>query len=610
MLTEGESKYSYDDNGNLISKTGPDETTIYEYDYENRLILSKTTTIQGINRVEYTYDVFGNRVQKVIDEVNVINYVVDLNTLYARVLEERDADGNLIAAYVHSDMGVILQSRNGVKSYYHYDGLGSTRLLTDETQSITDTYTYDAFGNIISSTGNTVNEFLFTGEQYDANIGFYYLRARYMDPSVGRFITADPFGGFMFEPLSLHKYLYANADPVNKIDPSGYFSIQELATTQTIQGIISSVNWKCIGTTILRNALKGLVRGMIFGGIDAWLGGGTIEDIVNGILSGGITGFLLGPLAMINRLRPVFIAFGLGSGIKGVYDSIKNGEYDQAAFRATFVILTLWELKKGVWDKRACFTEETLVLTEDGYKQIKDIQEEDFVYSENVETGEKGLKKVAKVFVREVHKLIHVYVDGEEINTTDTHPFWVEGKGWIEAGELKTGDVLRLYTGELKTVEKVEIEVFDRPVKVYNFEVEDWHTYYVTEQGVLVHNAKNYDGNGNTGVGNRGTRSTGFTNTQNASQSVAKQFNGKLTELKNGYKVEIPNPAGGNKPIVVRIMNEGSGGRTQPYFRVSIDGKGSYTLDGLLSSDRALTHIDMTDSFLEQITKIINNIGR
>jgi len=299
---------------------------------------------------------------------------------------------------------------------------------------------------------------------------------------------------------------------------------------------------------------------MIFGGIDAWLGGGTIEDIVNGILSGGITGFLLGPLAMINRLRPVFIAFGLGSGIKGVYDSIKNGEYDQAAFRATFVILTLWELKKGVWDKRACFTEETLVLTEDGYKQIKDIQEEDFVYSENVETGEKGLKKVAKVFVREVHKLIHVYVDGEEINTTDTHPFWVEGKGWIEAGELKTGDVLRLYTGELKTVEKVEIEVFDRPVKVYNFEVEDWHTYYVTEQGVLVHNAKNYDGNGNTGVGNKGTSSTVFENGEMfESKIITKngieiggladvEINGKTLTLKDvavySNKGDIPNAVG------------------------------------------------------------------
>ena len=74
------------------------------------------------------------------------------------------------------------------------------------------------------------------------------------------------------------------------------------------------------------------------------------------------------------------------------------------------------------------------MLTADGYRQIKDIQEGDLVYSENVETGEKGLKRVSKVFVREIKKLVHVYVDGEEIKTTDTHPFWGEGKGWIEAG--------------------------------------------------------------------------------------------------------------------------------------------------------------------------------
>ncbi|NLD45867.1 MAG: hypothetical protein GX660_01520, partial [Clostridiaceae bacterium] len=228
------------------------------------------------------------------------------------------------------------------------------------------------------------------------------------------------------------------------------------------------------------------------------LGGGTIDDIVNGIISGGITGAILGPLAMVNRLRPVLIAFGLGSGVKGVYDSLKNGEYDQAAFRAVFVISTLWSLKKGMWDKSSCFTEETLVLTQDGYNEIKDIQEGDLVYSENVETCEKGLKKVAKVFVREVRKLVHVFVDGEEIKTTDTHPFWVEGIAWIEAGDLKAGDVLRLYTGELKTIDKVNIRVFDRPVKVYNFEVEDWHTYFVSDESVLVHNAKDYDGNGNS----------------------------------------------------------------------------------------------------------------
>ncbi|NLD50014.1 MAG: RHS repeat protein, partial [Clostridiaceae bacterium] len=269
LLSEGERTYLYDNNGNLISKKDDDETTVYEYDYENRLVLSKTTTLKGIQRVEYTYDVFGNRVQKVVDEVNITNYVVDLNRVYARVLEERNADGGLIAAYVHSDIGVILQSRNGVKSYYHYDGHGSTRLLTDGAQSITDTYTYDAFGNITTSTGNTVNEFLFTGEQYDANIGFYYLRARYMDPSVGRFVTADPFGGFMFEPLSLHKYLYANADPVNNIDPSGYFSLGEVVTSMSIQNVLSSSALRCIGMSILKNAVKGLVTGMVFGGVDA-----------------------------------------------------------------------------------------------------------------------------------------------------------------------------------------------------------------------------------------------------------------------------------------------------------------------------------------------------
>ena len=138
---------------------------------------------------------------------------------------------------------------------------------------------------------------------------------------------------------------------------------------------------------------------------------------------------------------------------------------------------------------------------------------------------------------REVRKLIHVYVDGEEINTTDTHPFWVEGKGWTEAGELKAGDVLRLNTGELKTVEKVEIEVFDKPVKVYNFEVEDWHTYFVTEQGILVHNAgQDYDGNGNTGTPNKETSKTG--NIKNIYNSIkeAPKYPEGFRGIQNGTK--------------------------------------------------------------------------
>ncbi|WP_315077928.1 hypothetical protein [uncultured Clostridium sp.] len=102
-----------------------------------------------------------------------------------------------------------------------------------------------------------------------------------------------------------------------------------------------------------------------------------------------------------------------------------------------------------------------------------------------------------------------------------------------------------------------------------------------------------------------GTDNIIFKSTEDAANVIGMNLNGTVTvtQLKNGWKVEIPS---GRKPIVVRIMNEGSGGRTKPYFRVGIDGKGSLTLDGVLSNDRGLTHIDMTDDYLEQIMNMIN----
>jgi len=100
-------------------------------------------------------------------------------------------------------------------------GQFSTRQLTDASGNVTDTYTYDAFGLLINRSGATENNYLYTGEQYDPNIGFYYLRARYYNPSIGRFLTMDTWPGSMFEPMSLHKYLYCHGSPVNNWDPSG-----------------------------------------------------------------------------------------------------------------------------------------------------------------------------------------------------------------------------------------------------------------------------------------------------------------------------------------------------------------------------------------------------
>ena len=86
---------------------------------------------------------------------------------------------------------------------------------------VTDTYDYDAFGNQVHSTGSTPNEMLYRGEQFDSDLGLYYLRARYYNPITGRFMSRDPQDGAVMTPATLHKYLYANGDPIDLADPTG-----------------------------------------------------------------------------------------------------------------------------------------------------------------------------------------------------------------------------------------------------------------------------------------------------------------------------------------------------------------------------------------------------
>ena len=106
-------------------------------------------------------------------------------------------------------------------SFYGYDGHGSVRQLTNAAGAVTDSYDYDAFGNLINSTGSTPNNYLFAGEQYDPALNLYYNRARYLNTTTGRFWSMDTQQGNDREPLSLHKYLYSEGNPVDHLDPSG-----------------------------------------------------------------------------------------------------------------------------------------------------------------------------------------------------------------------------------------------------------------------------------------------------------------------------------------------------------------------------------------------------
>ena len=161
----------------------------------------------------FVYDADGIRVAKTVNG-SVTNFLVDKVQPYAQVVEERDGSGSLVASYTYGN-DLVSQTRGASTSYYAYDGLGSTRALTDASGAVTDAYTYDAFGKTISESGTTENAYRFTGEQFEAGLQLYYLRARYYDPSVGRFGVMDSWGGNLKNPLTQNAYLYGNANHVD-----------------------------------------------------------------------------------------------------------------------------------------------------------------------------------------------------------------------------------------------------------------------------------------------------------------------------------------------------------------------------------------------------------
>ena len=226
----------YDANGSTLVSNG----SSYAYDFERRII--------DVNngQITITYDGDGNRSSKTVNGVTT-KYLIDTNSLtgYAQVVEELDGNNNVGRVYTFGDH-LIGQSQliNGtwVRSFYGYDGLGSVRFLMDNQGILTDTYTYDAFGNLIEKSGATPNHHLYAGEELDSDLGLYYLRSRYLNPSSGRFLTQDAFGGISTEPRTLHKYAYVGNSAPNRTDPSGLleFTVAGVSVNATVYGVLVS----------------------------------------------------------------------------------------------------------------------------------------------------------------------------------------------------------------------------------------------------------------------------------------------------------------------------------------------------------------------------------
>lgn len=220
---------AYDNDGNTLWSTNGTVQGPYSYDALNHLT--------NANGILMTYDGDGNRVSETVSGTTTYYLVDDRNPSgYPQVLEEYQAvwttytwagPSTLSRAYNYGTSLISQQQFNtntlapSVLSYYGYDGHGNVRFLMNTNGGITDTYKFDAFGNLIASDGTTPNDYLYSGQQYDSDLGLYDNRARYLNTDIGRFMTMDTFEGNNEDPLSLHKYLYAEDDPVNMEDPSG-----------------------------------------------------------------------------------------------------------------------------------------------------------------------------------------------------------------------------------------------------------------------------------------------------------------------------------------------------------------------------------------------------
>ena len=181
----------------------------FTYDQANRL---KTATVAGTTETS-TYDGDGVRFTRQVGAGPVIRQVTDPTAGLPVTIDDgtRKYVWGLGLAYAVTGSSIEL---------YHTDRLGSVRAVSDASGTVTATYRTDEFGVPTTPTGSSTQPFTYTGEPRDAT-GLVYLRARYYDPTLGRFMSRDPFAGFGASPLSLNRYAYVGNNPATARDPSG-----------------------------------------------------------------------------------------------------------------------------------------------------------------------------------------------------------------------------------------------------------------------------------------------------------------------------------------------------------------------------------------------------
>ena len=460
---------TYDEIGNPLSYYNGSS---YTFTWENGRQL-KTATV-GSKNLAFTYNQDGIRTSKTVNGV-VHNYTLS----GSQILTEEWGNNLVVYLYDLDGAPIGMQYRNtsyakGSFDVYWFEKnvQGDIVAVYGETGTKLISYTYDAWGNFTTSyhnggasTSAIHNAFTYRGYYYDAELDMYYLQSRYYDSNIGRFISAD--SQINSDLLGCNMFAYCASNPVMGFDPTGNWSWGKF---------FSGANLIAIGVSAIAVAATVLTCGAA----------------APAMVAVAAVTLTAGTLTAVNGVAEVVEA---GTGTNFVRDTVFQGN-DQAYTTYKNVMQTTAEIGTAICGTyyaakggNVCFVAGTLIATAVGHIAIEAIEAGDWVWATNPETGENELKQVVQTFVNETSELVHLTTSEDTITATPTHPFYVPEKGWVSAIDLRAGDILVTVNGEYVILEKVQHEILESPVTVYNFEVEGFHTYHVGEQSLLVHNA-------------------------------------------------------------------------------------------------------------------------
>jgi RHS repeat-associated protein len=235
LLSDGTFNYTYDNEGNLVTKTeiATGVVTEFTYDHRGRLTRVERRDAGGaiLSAAEYTYDIFDRRIAKTVDSdgdgpqaSETTRFVYDGEHVWA----DFDESGSALARYLFGDQIDELLARHRAgegTAWYLTDHLGTVRDIVDAAGALINHIDYDSFGNVVAESNPAAGDrFKFTGREFDAETGLYYYRARYYDAAIGRFLSEDPLG---FDAGDANLYRYVGNAPTIGTDPFGLTAVGE-----------------------------------------------------------------------------------------------------------------------------------------------------------------------------------------------------------------------------------------------------------------------------------------------------------------------------------------------------------------------------------------------